>query len=308
MTRHRATIIYIAGYGRSGSTLLAIVLGSHHQVTSLGEVNYLLEDWTLPNRRCSCGQPFNECEFWRGLFPKAPPSPELTALIQRLESLLFLAHLVLGIIPDRGKETYADFQRRLFSQVASYNGTILAVDSSKSAHAAVGRPWALKRVAGLDVYMLPLVRNGYACMESIMVTGSNWAMEGRPGAKKKKTVVRSTLGWLSANLWPSILGRSLGPERYLRLRFEDFLAEPESSLEKIGRFCGFDPREIIERIKRDDSFPVGHMTGGNRIRLEEKIRLTQGRPQCRGERLRQRDRRLFTLLGGWLNRFYGYPW
>ena len=39
------TIIYIAGYGRSGSTVLDIMLGDHPRIFSGGELTYLFDDY-----------------------------------------------------------------------------------------------------------------------------------------------------------------------------------------------------------------------------------------------------------------------
>ena len=35
-------IIYIAGYGRSGSSILALILGQHKNIISLGEIGVIL--------------------------------------------------------------------------------------------------------------------------------------------------------------------------------------------------------------------------------------------------------------------------
>jgi hypothetical protein len=40
---HRGVIIYIAGYGRSGSTLLERILGSHERFFGLGELASFLD-------------------------------------------------------------------------------------------------------------------------------------------------------------------------------------------------------------------------------------------------------------------------
>ena len=91
--RFLAKILYIAGYGRSGSTLLDIVLGNHPENVGVGEVSFLLNDWANRSRRCSCGVPYQECEFWKNLFLDSPPTPELTQLVRKLEALsLFLAY------------------------------------------------------------------------------------------------------------------------------------------------------------------------------------------------------------------------
>ena len=48
-------IIYIAGYGRSGSTLLARILGSHENIFTVGELINFLNLVNIDDSICSCG-------------------------------------------------------------------------------------------------------------------------------------------------------------------------------------------------------------------------------------------------------------
>ena len=66
-------IIYIAGIGHCGSTILDMSLGCHPSIIGLGEVINLLlakkEDFSkekFTQVLCSCGQNMDVCEFWSG--------------------------------------------------------------------------------------------------------------------------------------------------------------------------------------------------------------------------------------------------
>lgn len=59
------TVAYIGGMGRSGSTLLARVLGQVPGVCQVGELCYLWKQSVLRDRLCSCGRAFSACPFWR---------------------------------------------------------------------------------------------------------------------------------------------------------------------------------------------------------------------------------------------------
>src|SRR5512139_964925 len=63
------THVYICSAGHSGSTLLDMLLGTHSQCESMGELSLLPMDIAMGNR-CGCGAHFNECQLW---------SPILTA-------------------------------------------------------------------------------------------------------------------------------------------------------------------------------------------------------------------------------------
>jgi len=55
-------LLYIAGSGRSGSTLLDLLLGNHPLISGFGEVHRLsLEP---ESRKCSCNRTIQDCEYW----------------------------------------------------------------------------------------------------------------------------------------------------------------------------------------------------------------------------------------------------
>lgn len=298
-------IVYIAGYGRSGSTILDIILSNHPQIIGVGEVMLLLDDWAEPNRQCACGRPYPDCEFWQGLFPNHLPPRELGQLVRHIEKVSFAPRLLLNWVGQREQQQYRDYHQKLFAHITSQAGKAIIVDSSKSARYGVGRPLALARLAGQEVYILHLVRDGLATMESLLVTGSNWELEGYTSAPKWQGL-RAAFGWVSANFWASVVGWLLGPKYYLRLRYEDFLADPTSALQKLSQFLAVDLQPLADQVNHNASFQVGHLVGGNRVRLQGAIQLKRSGNGRSGGRLKRHQRLLFILIGGWLNYQYGY--
>ena len=55
----------IAGPGRSGSTLVAELLGQLKAFESVGELNVLWNRGFLENQPCGCRTPFRDCAYWR---------------------------------------------------------------------------------------------------------------------------------------------------------------------------------------------------------------------------------------------------
>ena len=60
-------LIYIGGYGRSGSTLLERILASHPNIVGCGELHNIEDDF-IQNEMCGCGQRASDCDFYRALF------------------------------------------------------------------------------------------------------------------------------------------------------------------------------------------------------------------------------------------------
>ena len=57
-------MVYIAGSGRSGSTILDNILGQIGGWASAGELRFLWERGVLGDRLCGCGERFSVCPFW----------------------------------------------------------------------------------------------------------------------------------------------------------------------------------------------------------------------------------------------------
>jgi hypothetical protein len=298
-------VLYIAGYGRSGSTVLATVLSNHPQMVHVGEVSYFYEDWANPSRTCSCKKRYTDCEFWEGAVVAGAFEAALQRRIRAIERVSFLPRLWFGFVSDKARQEYRASQAQVFAHALARSGADIIVDSSKSAQLTVGRSIALRKLAGHDVYFLHLIRDGVATLESRVLTGSNWALEGH-SREPRFPALRALLGWIWSNCCASMIMRWSFGHRYLLLRYEDFLADPAESLRRIGNFVGIDTSTLIEQVERGEAFSVGHVVGGNRVRFQQAITLQRQEKGSKEHRLTRRQRLLFSILGRWLNRRYGY--
>ena len=51
----------------SGATLLAILLGAHPDITTIGEIHGLIDRSNPRTYLCSCGKKIRNCEFWKAV-------------------------------------------------------------------------------------------------------------------------------------------------------------------------------------------------------------------------------------------------
>src|SRR5437868_12622660 len=67
MENQKLKLIYIASSGRSGSTVLELLLGAHSACWTLGEFHVL--PWLLRTnvKPCGCGSPVAQCPFWQSI-------------------------------------------------------------------------------------------------------------------------------------------------------------------------------------------------------------------------------------------------
>ena len=61
------TILYVMGFGRSGSTMLDIALDNHAEIQGLGELQNVPRVAWRGDALCSCGVPGRECDFWQDI-------------------------------------------------------------------------------------------------------------------------------------------------------------------------------------------------------------------------------------------------
>jgi hypothetical protein len=301
--RPKQKLIYILGTGRCGSTVFEIVLGSHPKVQATGEFHGIPFPKWMPGTICACGQTFNLCPFWS---PIREEYQKYVDFDQQLESQgrfeyyrclpRALIHRVFGSSDLR---RHAKGMADLIRVISQRSGKEVVSDSSKSA--ARGYAYTRARAHDLDVYFIHLVRDGRGYMYS-KTTVPDGAGYG------KKRLVRNpweiTLRWVAPNLAARLLC-SRPKNRYMRIRYEDFIEHPVETLERVGQFVGLDMTPVIETVRSGKPIPVGHLIGGNRLRFQPTITLeTRYAKVDLGTR---QSRWAFWTLGGWMAYWYGYP-
>ena len=93
-------VLYMAGTGRSGSTLLARILDRADGVVAAGELRYLWQRGLLEDRVCGCGEPFSRCPFWTEVIDRGfggrqhVDARELVATQRTLTRLRHVPHML----------------------------------------------------------------------------------------------------------------------------------------------------------------------------------------------------------------------
>jgi hypothetical protein len=304
-----ATVLYIGGTGRSGSTVLANVLGELPGCVSVGELRYVWERGMQQDRLCGCGEPFGTCPFWRAVveraFGDAPVDAERLRRIQhRNTRLRDLPRLIAG--RSRGDRPSADLGdlpdalARLYAATLEVSGARVVVDSSKlPSYASL-----LDSLPSVDVRMLHLVRDPRAAAFS-------WRRRKEqpdrkvPGFMERRGAFKSVLLWVVWNAGLAMLWRR-APERYLRVGYEDFVANPAGVVDRVARMLetGYDPAELFPAAGAA-RLSVSHTVAGNPARLQHgQIRLTLDDEWRRA--MPRRDRLVVSLVAMPLMRRYGY--
>lgn len=304
-------VVYIAGLGRSGSTLLARLLGQVPGWVAVGELHNVWRTGAPHGRTdelCGCGRSFAECAFWRrvlaaGLGGRSPrEASELAARVARLRYLPWLAGPRRPAGFARRLEAWAVMASGLYRAAAQEDGGRLVVDSSKD----LGPLWALSRAEDLQVTVLHLVRDPRGVAFSWRRPLERREFVGRRVLMPSWGAAETAWRWTYSNLLAEAAGRRHAG--YLRLRYEDLAADPRATLAAIV--------DAVETTGEAPRLPfVGaeavlsretHTLAGNPMRFESgRIAI---RPDLAWRRELSRPSRWMIAGLTWpLLRRYGYP-
>ena len=138
MSTDKVKVLYIAGVGRSGTTILGDVLGQINGFFHVGELLFMGYHLLRYGRLlCGCGVPLQQCELWSNILQKALGPIDSTVLIEmfRLRNKCArVRHLPLLLFP--GGASFLEPQlstltinlERLYSTIRDVAGCRLIVD------------------------------------------------------------------------------------------------------------------------------------------------------------------------------------
>jgi hypothetical protein len=308
-------VLSIVGPGRSGTTVLAGILGSVDGIVDVGELRWLWRRGLLERRTCGCGEPVDECPVWSAVVAKvmagrSGTAAEFAAEVAAAQSLLISRRHRLRVI--RSAATGADWRplepirtvtAQLVRAVAEVSGARVVVDSSKRAQDAA----VLTGLPDIDHYVLHMVRDPRAVAFSWGKKDKTIRVAEGTRAMGSRGLLSSVSRWLENGLGAEALRPHVPSSRWMSLRYEDFGAHPRATISRILTFLGEDE---AAPFLDDDSveLEVNHTVAGNpnrfrvgqvRIRLDDEWRRRMPRHrqllvQALTWPLRRRFRRSFA--------------
>lgn len=230
----KTKVLYILGWGRSGSTILANILGQVAGFFSVGEINSIWDWGALHDRTCGCGNPFSQCNFWKRVLRRLEEETggldaERWSRLGREETRTLHAPGYLftyGRVPSSAsRREFLSVTAKLYETVREISGCPVIVNSSKSPFYG----GLLGMIAPLEVTFVHLIRDPRAVAYS-------WSVQKpQPGAPMRRIgTVESSILWNSWNAAADWVGRR-HRSRYSRIRYEDFIRHPRATIEGILR-------------------------------------------------------------------------
>ncbi|HEU4912534.1 MAG TPA: sulfotransferase [Actinomycetes bacterium] len=268
--------IFILGCPRSGTTLLRVMLNAHPRIAIPPETRFLIPAYLRRRRFGSLRTPRQRERLARFVldrplsrFSRLQVSPdEVRARMDKAASLGAALAAPFAAYAERlGKARWGDKRPFYYSFVDE-----------------------LDRMYP-DAQFVHVVRDGRACAASLKRPPFDYGSE------------RAMVTWLNAVHSCRRAGERLGPERYHEVRYEDLVADPETSLRAMCAFLGedFDPAMLAPEEVVDLVVPAGFEQHGQ---IKAGVNATSV-AKWRQELSAGEIATMAAVAGGWL-RTFGY--
>lgn len=319
-------LAYLLSASHSGSTLSAMLLNSHPDVCSVGELKATsLGD--VSRYRCSCGRLIRQCRFWAGVtegMARRGIAFDITnagthfAGNGSLYAQRFLRPLHRGPVLERIRDVALSLSpgwRRMLSQIQRRNaalaqtlleltGARIIVDSSK-----IGlRLKFLLRNPDLDVRVIRLIRDGRA-VALTYTDPARFADAGDPARRgggmggdrrgERLSMAEAAREWRRSNEEAEHILAGLDRSRWTEVRYEELCADPQKELGRLFEFLGVDPAKAEKDFRSVEHHVLGN---GMRFDTTSEIRLDERWKSV----LTKEDLAVFDRIAGPMNRRYGY--
>lgn len=260
-------VIFIAGTGRCGSTLLDSTLASIPGVFSAGEFRFLWKRGILENRLCGTGEPFAKNETWNRIVEKlyGAEKHSKSLYFERMEADLRIRRMMGLKTPSKQNQLRQDVQayanelkKCLHTTADEFNTNIIIDSSKKPMHG-----FALSQIDDIDLRIIHLIRDRKAVVHSWNTSKYD---KSKGGMMNTQSVKKASIEWVLINRW---IERYLdtGKHPYMKIFYSEFTKNPSLVLGNILRFIGEDHENNI--IDENNSFkPVPSPTiSGNPMRF-----------------------------------------
>jgi hypothetical protein len=258
-------IVFIAGWGRSGSTLLERMLAEIPTFATVGELFQLWGDVDV--RVCACGLPLVQCPWWnevlRRAFGDSWPTTvrDVGAVRKRCVRHRFVPGL-LGMRPlptdvVDGLDRYRDAVTAVYRAAADVEGATTVIDASKSPIDAL-----LLASTDVDIRFVHLTRDPRGVAASWKRERPRLGQDGRVGRMVRHSASRSAAEWTLRNaLVDMTTWRSDVPR--VQVGYRDMVEYPAASLRRVLGLLD-DPDAPLDFV-HDQKVELGsrHAVGGN---------------------------------------------
>jgi hypothetical protein len=261
--QEKICIIYIIGAGRSGTTLLDIILGNTPEIFSAGELNRFVKRKGIPHD----ARDTEAEQFWAGVRQNLEKEnmadfETLYNISKKIEYHSSVFNLFRTNTSNPWFAKYISFQKALFKnilkQAIQYNKTIIC-DSSKYPM----RGLLLSKIFGGKISFIYIKRNPHTVVDSF----------------QKKDIEQPPKSRITANIYllavnaiaNKVIKRVKKENKVAIINYDDLIRDPTSTLDTIEKGLNINLQQAKNLINANQPLQVGLLFDGNRLRLKNQI-------------------------------------
>ncbi len=299
--------IFLASSSYSGSTLLALILGSHPLIATVSELIGVTENTDFNSYMCSCGNKLANCDFWSVIADEMIakfPDFNLRNFQTRFQPISgrFIDKLQFAYVPNRRAQSlrnaiyhFSPKHRKHLNNIIERNISLgesicryfqkdYFLDASKN----YLRIHHLKRNLKCPFKVIHLIKDGRGVFNSYKRYQPSLSDQG------------AILKWKSANIRIENALTEIEAENHFRLLYRDLANDTERTLQKLFNFIGLDFSPNCLNFQNQKHHIIGNtntrLNKSNEIYYDEKWKDSLSASQLA----------LFNKIGGDLNKKYGY--
>lgn len=249
-------VIYILGYGRSGSTLLESLLCSKFDVAAYGEIKYFFERGALDLEPCSCGKIVSDCGFWSRFNLNDIDLIKAKNFTDKYDSSFFYYfNRLLSKFKPKSLRFYKEIHYKTLAYLLDNSPQKVIIDSSKMPARAF---WLyVKGSVKKNTYFIHLIRDPRGVAWSCQKDVSRFSHDNSK-SMPKFNVLSSYLKWyLNTKISESVL-KKIPSDQVIKLRYEDLAKNPQLELDLIKNKIN---------LNEISSKPLYHSISGNPARF-----------------------------------------
>lgn len=298
-------LIYIAGGGHSGSTLLDMILGTSPEVFGTGEAyfynsyNDKTKDpklYEVHKRVCSCGREFGECPFWNSVKETADKKMSVDRRFSFLDTIKTIWNILIPWKSFQFDIRNLDDQHFMDSVHKTLNDPKIRylLDSSKDPR----RLLQLEQTFGEErIKLIFLVRDIRGYINSY-TNPNKWRV--RDAGLKPENFIRTGLRWIAVNL--SIKAYiAVHNIDAIKIEYDQFAKDPDTVFQRIEKKWKLNiPDDYLSVMKKQ----TYHNIHGNLVKFSniEKIKWDKSWEQ----QLPKWKKTAIQILFGWANYWFVY--
>lgn len=259
----KKTLIYIIGAGRSGTTLLDIMLGNMNDAVSLGEINRFYKRHGVPPKREETSKAY---KFWEK-FRKLLNTKDYTKSYNYAQNNEYHSSFIKAIRRKNNTDYIKDLKQQ-YDVLREITNEKILVESSKYPSRALN----LSSYINDNFFEIKYI---YLKKDPVKVVKSF----------QKKNVEQPSKGYFMANIYYlsvnilcqlTVVILKKRHHKVAVVKYEDLVENPQSVVKYLCKTINEDFTALVSKLSQNKELNTGLLFDGNRIRLKETLTLRTG--------------------------------